>query len=355
MATGGNAVRTQSGPLTTEPQARPHAATSTGRMVAGPETDAEAGRVVWTTGRSLWTIGHAAVAVIGGPLLASPDAILLFIGTTAVTLCAGHSVGMHRLLIHRSFAAPKWLEYLLVYLGTLVGMAGPVGMIFAHDQRDWAQRQARCHDLFAHRRSLLGDAWWQMHCAVVLDRPPRFVPERAVAADPVYRWLERTWMAQQLPWAVLFFMIGGWSWVVWGICARVTVSLIGHWYIGHLAHRHGEITWQSDSFSVQGRNVRYAGLITFGECWHSNHHAFSHSARIGLAPGETDPGWWLILAFRWLGLAWDIRVAEPDTTPGVRRAAVDASAGPGGQAVAAGAGSPGGTNGSGRSPGMVST
>ncbi len=51
---------------------------------------------------------------------------------------------MHRLLIHRSFTTPRWLEYLLVYLGVLVGMAGPFGMIRAHDMRDWHQRQVLC-------------------------------------------------------------------------------------------------------------------------------------------------------------------------------------------------------------------
>jgi sn-1 stearoyl-lipid 9-desaturase len=153
-------------------------------------------------------------ALIGAPLTFTWDAFALFLVTTAITICAGHSVGMHRLLIHRSFRSPKWLERFLVYLGTLVGMAGPFGMIAAHDIRDWAQRQVDCHDLFAHRRSFFVDAWWQMHCVVDLDHPPLFVIETETVTDPFYRFIERTWMLQQLPWAILFFTLGGLPWVI---------------------------------------------------------------------------------------------------------------------------------------------
>src|SRR5262245_9974720 len=137
---------------------------STDRMISSEQSDPVAGRVVWTPGRSLWTLVLTAIAVVFGPLTFTLDAFALFLITTAVTICCGPSVGMHRLLIHRSFVAPLWLERVLVYLGTLVGMAGPFGMIAAHDIRDWAQRQVACHDLHAHRRPLLHDAWWQMHC-----------------------------------------------------------------------------------------------------------------------------------------------------------------------------------------------
>ena len=74
-----------------------------------------------------------ALGIAGIILYPQWDAALVFVILCAVTICGGQSVGMHRLLIHRSFEAPRWLEYLLVWLGTLVGMAGPFGMIRAHD------------------------------------------------------------------------------------------------------------------------------------------------------------------------------------------------------------------------------
>lgn len=296
---------------------------STARMISTETSDARTGKVVWSPQKSIWTLALSAIALIAGPLTFTWDAFGLFLVTSAITLCAGHSVGMHRLLIHRSFAAPKWLERTLVYLGTLVGMAGPFGMIAAHDIRDWAQRQEDCHDLYAHRRPFLVDAWWQMHCAVRLDHPPRFVIEPEVLSDPFYRFLERFWMAQQLPWAVLFYAIGGLPWLVWGIAVRVSISLTGHWLVGHFAHRRGHQGWSVDNVAVQGYNIRYIGLITFGENWHGNHHAFPGSARLGVEAGQTDPGWWFINVLKRLGLASEIKTPrEVGERPGLRRLAM---------------------------------
>src|ERR1051325_11342092 len=138
------------------------------RMFANDTTDPLSGTVRWAPAKSLW-IGSMTAAAIGlRPLTFSWYAFSLFIITSAITLCVGHSVGMHRRLIHSSFECSVWLERSCVYLGTLVGMAGPIGMIRLHDFRDWAQRQPDCHDYFCHRHGFWRDAWWQLHCKLVL-------------------------------------------------------------------------------------------------------------------------------------------------------------------------------------------
>jgi stearoyl-CoA desaturase (delta-9 desaturase) len=45
---------------------------------------------------------------------------------------------------------------------------------------------------------------------------------------------------------------------------------------------------------------------TMGESWHNNHHAFPGSARLGLYPGQADPGWRVLMALRRVGLVWDV-------------------------------------------------
>jgi stearoyl-CoA desaturase (delta-9 desaturase) len=283
------------------------------RIVAAGDASPVAGTVRWAPAKSLWIGSMTLAGLVLGPLTFSWGAFALFLVGCAVTLCFGHSVGMHRRLIHGSFECPRWLEYLCVYLGTLVGMAGPIGMVRVHDFRDWAQRQGACHDYFCHRRGFWHDAWWQLHCELVLAHPPVFRPERRLGQDRFYAIVERSWMAQQLPWALLFFAIGGWGWVVWGVCARVAVCVTGHWLVGHFAHRQGGQTWVVEGAAAQGYNVRLAGLISMGESWHNNHHAFPGSAKLGLLPGEIDLGWWLIRGFARLGLAW--RIVTPDLMP----------------------------------------
>ena len=281
------------------------------RMFEDDGTDAVAGSVRWKPAKSLWISAMTAAALIGGPLTVSPSAIALFLASTATTICLGHSLGMHRRLIHRAFDCPLWLERLFVYLGALVGMAGPYGMIRQHDIRDWAQRKAQCHSYLAHRTSIPRDYWRQLHCELYLDHPPELVLEPAVAADPFYRWLDRTWMLQQLPWALLFFALGGLPWVIWGIAVRVTLSVTGHWLVGWFAHNRGPRTWHIDGAGVQGyNNGRIVGLLTMGEGWHNNHHAFPASARLAHEDGELDPGWWVLMTLKRFGLAWNVKTPE---------------------------------------------
>lgn len=276
--------------------------------MAGAAADASTATVCWSPVQSLWLTSMTLVSLVGGYLTFSLSALLVFALTTGLTLCLGHSLGMHRLLIHRSYETHKLVEYLLVWLGVLVGLAGPRGMIYTHDLRDWAQRQAHCHDFFAHRQGMLRDAWWQLHCRIVLERPPRLRLERSIDTDPVYGCLERTWMAQQLAPACLLYAIGGLPWVIWGVCVRVSVSVIGHWCIGYLAHNDGHRPRCLDGAAVQGTNLsKWLALLAMGESWHNNHHAFPASARIGLEPGEWDPGWWCLRAMRRWGMAWSLR------------------------------------------------
>lgn len=286
---------------------------STKRVLATPTCSATEGRIVWAPIKSLWVSVMTVCGLFGGSVFFSPGAFAAFLILTSLTVCAGHSVGMHRLLIHRSFETPLWLERGIVYLGALVGMAGPFGMIRAHDMRDWLQRQEQCHNHAAHRASFFRDAFWQMHCELKLDRPPYMKLEDSIGNDRFYRLLEATWMAQQIPIALVLFYFGGWGWVFWGVCLRISVSLTGHWLIGHFAHRSGQQDWIIDNVAVQGHNVRYAGLITFGEAWHNNHHAFPESAKLGLETGQSDLGWWFIKGLERIGLARAVKT--PDVLP----------------------------------------
>jgi stearoyl-CoA desaturase (delta-9 desaturase) len=250
-------------------------------------------------------------AAIGGLATLSWSALALFVGSTLFVLLFGHSLGSHRKLIHNSFQCPKWLEYFLVYCGVQVGLAGPLGLLRQHELRDYAQRLPLCHDYLRHGRPMWVDALWQLNCELRLQNPPQLRIEPRIAEDQFYRFLEATWMAQQLPWAALLYLWGGWGFVFWGVCARVTAGVFGHWLIGYFAHNHGPMSVEVRGAAVQGHNVAFTSLLTMGECWHNNHHAFPGSARLGLHPGEWDPGWWTLALLGKAGLAWGVRL-PPD-------------------------------------------
>ncbi len=288
------------------PHADPHAVNYLDASGGG---DPVRGRVRIDAASMAWNGGMLGVALIAGPLTFSWGAGAVFVVTTGLALLLGHSIGYHRKMIHGSFQCAPWLERLLVWFGAWVGMAGPYGIIRAHDSRDWAQRQADCHPYFSHRSHWLKDAWWQIYCRIDLADPPRFDFAR-LKRDPFFRWLEATWRWQQLPVAILLYAIGGWGWVVWGVAARVAVATHGHWLVGHFAHRMGPQHWLVDGAGVQAFDVPWAAIPTMGEAWHNNHHAYPGSAKIGLHPGQSDWGYALIRLMERAGLVWDVQTPE---------------------------------------------
>ena len=275
--------------------------------------DPLAGDVRWDPARSLWNGGMLLAALVLGPLYFTWGALAACLTLLAVTMCAGHSVGFHRRLIHRTFKCKKWLERILVWSGTLVGMQGPFWVIQSHDFRDWAQRQNDCHDFLKHGRGALMDGWWNLHCRLQLHHPPVFDPGPGVADDRFYQFLQRTWMLQQLPVAIVLFLLGGIPWVIWGICVRVTVGVSMHWFVGYICHTHGPQSWLVDGGAVQAHNVPWAAIPSMGESWHNNHHAFPASARHGLYPGQLDIGFGFLRLLERVGLVWDIQT--PDKLP----------------------------------------
>lgn len=289
-----------------------HNLVSIERIIANPSTSATDGAVQWLPWKTFWVTAHTLLGLAGIIMFPQIDGFFIFLALTSVTICAGHSVGMHRLLIHRSFETYLLVEYTLVWLGTLVGMAGPVGMIKTHDMRDWQQRQTSCPPHPSHDASFFKDAWWQLCCAFNLASPPDFQLEDRVKHDRFFNFIERTWMLQQVPVALVLYLIGGWAWVLWGCSLRISVSLIGHWMVGHFAHTRGQQGWIVKGIPVQGYNLPRFGLITFGESWHGNHHAFPHSARLGIEPGQCDPGYVFIRSLEKLGLAWNVKTHQSE-------------------------------------------
>lgn len=159
------------------------------------ETNAFEAKVIWSPSKSIWVMMMYLFGIYGVLFLSSIENFLVFLISSAITLCLGHSLGMHRRLIHQSYECPKWLEYLFVHFGVIVGLAGPFGMVRTHDTRDWAQRQPQCHPYFSHQSSFLKDGFWQIHCDIVLKHPPIF-KEESILDTQFYHFMEKTWMLQ---------------------------------------------------------------------------------------------------------------------------------------------------------------
>lgn len=276
--------------------------------VVGNGASAVEGDVRLDYSKMAWNIGIILIAIIFAPLTFNIEAFTLFLCLTYSSLLIGHSVGMHRLMIHRTFKCYQPVEKLLIYVGVLVGMSGPFGIIKIHDLRDWAQRQEKCHDFFSHKQNFIKDIWWQLTSKFVFSHPPSIHIESKYSDDLFYQFLEKTWRLQQVAVALFLYLIGGWSFVIWGVFVRVSVSIIAHWTITYFCHNPGPGKWRVKHAAVQASNIAGLGLLTYGECWHNNHHAFPESARIGLEAGQHDPSWQFIQLLNWFGLAFSVQL-----------------------------------------------
>jgi len=267
------------------------------------------GRPILDIKKAVWNWSMISAAVFLGPFTFTWGAFVTCCILTYFFLLIGHSAGMHRMMIHKTYQCPKLIERALIYIGVLVGMAGPFGILRIHDLRDWAQRQKECHDFFAHRCGYLKDVFWQLTCRFDFTHPPAFKIEDELADDPWYKFLEATWRFHQLSLAIPLYLLGGWPWVVWGIFVRVSIGIVGHWTITYFCHNPGPGKWHVKGASVQASNIPWIGFITQGECWHNNHHAFPESARIGLEKGQTDPSWVFISCLEKIG--WATNIGRP--------------------------------------------
>ena len=106
-----------------------------------------------------------------------------------------------------------------------------------------------------------------------------------------------------LGWMWLGTAMGGISWVLWGVCARVVVMYHATWFVNSAAH-----TWGYRNFETgdDSRNNWWVALMSFGEGWHNNHHAQQRSAAHGMRWYEIDITYITILLMHACGLAWKV-------------------------------------------------
>jgi stearoyl-CoA desaturase (delta-9 desaturase) len=60
------------------------------------------------------------------------------------------------------------------------------------------------------------------------------------------------------------------------------------------------------------RNVPWLAVLSFGESWHNNHHAFPTSAAHGMGWREFDISALVIRGLEKAGLAWDVVRVSPE-------------------------------------------
>jgi fatty-acid desaturase len=222
-----------------------------------------------------------------------------------LTGALGISLAYHRILTHRSLRCPRWLEYAFATLGGLSLQGGPITWVATHRvHHAHTDREGDPHNAYRGLRWTHME-WLYRHNEA---RPTeaeqhRLAPD--LMKDGFYVFLERTNLLWQVVLAILLFAIGGLPWVVWGIFVRVVASYHVTWLVNSAAHYSGYQTFRTGDKST---NNWWVALLTWGEGWHNNHHAFPFSARHGLRWFEFDLTWLTIRLLQVFKLARDVRL-----------------------------------------------
>jgi stearoyl-CoA desaturase (Delta-9 desaturase) len=106
-----------------------------------------------------------------------------------------------------------------------------------------------------------------------------------------------------------FTLSGALQGLVWG--GLVRIFLVHHvtWSVNSICHFFGTRRFDIDDRST---NVAWLSLVSLGESWHHNHHAFPRSATHGLRRWEVDPSAWIIGGLERVGLAWNVIRIPPE-------------------------------------------
>ncbi|WP_169976652.1 acyl-CoA desaturase [Tautonia rosea] len=216
----------------------------------------------------------------------------------------------HRLLTHRSFAVrPKWLEYVMTAIGCTASEGGAIHWVADH--RKHHAHSDDEHDVHSPLHGGFGWAhmFWWMTPDITSEHTPayhaRWAPD--LIRDPVHVWLDRWHLIFPIGLAVLLYVVGGMPYLVWGFFVRSVLVLHTTWLVNSATHVWG---YRSHETRDSSTNLWWVALLTYGEGWHNNHHAFQTSARHGLRWWEIDMTYIAVKVMSWFGMAHSIKLAK---------------------------------------------
>lgn len=291
-------------------------------------TRLESAGIAWAP--VLWIAGLHALALMAFiPGYFSLKAVAVCAVLYWLTAGLGICLTYHRLLTHRSFATrPRWLEYVLAAVGCCACEGGPVGWVADHRKH---HAHADCeHDVHSPNRGFRWAhmLWWitpDLAIKHTTEYLRRWAPD--LYGDPVHRFLDRFHIVFALVMFAGLYALGGLPWLVWGGFVRSVAVLHSTWLVNSANHLWGYRTFKTRDTST---NLWWVALLSFGEGWHNNHHAFPTSARHGLRWWEFDPTYVAIRALAAVGLAHSVKLpgataglpADPEIPPEERIGAI---------------------------------
>lgn len=271
-------------------------------------------------------IGSVALVALLPHLPTDPITIALFVFMYALTMVVGITVGFHRLLTHRSFTTTPVVRAILVVAGCMAAQGTPAYWVSNHRRHHQSSDQAGDpHSPRDKDGQALGPwaGFWHSHVQWMFTHPLTSTTQYAkdILKDPLVMGLARhywLWVAMGVagPVVLVFAVTGNpysalTSLLLVGML-RLFCVLQATSSINSVCHLFGQRPHETRENS---RNVASLALLTGGESWHNNHHAYPHSAKFGHQWWQLDPGFWVIYSLERFGLAWDVKRPDRERYP----------------------------------------
>lgn len=240
---------------------------------------------------------------------AALTAIVLHWATCSIGICMTY----HRTLSHKSLKLRNPAKFIGLLCGVISGEGTP--LMWAATHRVHHSRS----DLHGDPHSPLDGPWWSHLFWMFINSNGRrqellykhFTPD--LAKDKTMQFFDRTYGLWLFGSGILLYLIGGWPFVFWALCARMVFAYHSTWFVNSATHLWGYRNYKTTD---QSRNLWWVALLAYGEGWHNNHHAHPRLAKAGHRWWELDPTWWAIAFLRSIGQAYDVddRVPAPGAT-----------------------------------------
>jgi stearoyl-CoA desaturase (delta-9 desaturase) len=234
----------------------------------------------------------------------------------------GITVGFHRLLTHRAFASYPWVERTFAVLGSLSVQGSVMDWVADHRKHHaHTDREGDPHSPHVgHGSGLPG--LWHAHVGWLMETQGQADWKKYAAElyeDPAMRMIGRRFpqlavLSLLIPtvadWALHdFSAAGALRGLVWGGLVRIFFVHHVTWSVNSVCHFFGRRRFDIDDHST---NVGWLAVLSLGESWHHNHHAFPRSAYHGLRRWEVDPSGLIIAGMQRVGLAWNVVRITPE-------------------------------------------
>jgi stearoyl-CoA desaturase (Delta-9 desaturase) len=268
----------------------------------------------------------AAILLLWNSVVSATDLAILAVMYVLTGL--GITVGFHRMLTHRSFQAPKPVEYAFAVLGSMA-VQGPV-MAWVADHRKHhahADQEGDPHSPHVGHGDGVGAVFrglWHAHVGWLLSEQGQASARKHapdLLEDRGMRLINRRFpllvlLSLALPalagWALSGGSVAGAATgLLWGGLVRIFFVHHVTWSVNSVCHFLGTRRFETED---QSTNVAWLSVLSFGESWHHNHHAFPRSAAHGLRRWEQalDPSALVIKAMEKLGLARNVVRIAPE-------------------------------------------